>query len=195
MMGSLLTEYLGSPQQDIPVSEGAVSGTVKDEEVIDSSKNSGENLDSSMQKNDNGKSQQLGDAPADSSSSAIDEIKGNSNDRVGNGLEGSHDEYNEVAGEDIHGEASLINESVDLKVSDCLEDRKTSDDGSSISNNDVTAATACQFEDIVAIVDPPRVGLHPTVSKFQYLSPFLLQLFAPLYSKCFHANFKTCPQN
>uniref|UniRef100_A0A0E0D9W8 C3H1-type domain-containing protein n=1 Tax=Oryza meridionalis TaxID=40149 RepID=A0A0E0D9W8_9ORYZ len=176
VMGSLLTEYLGSPQQDIPVSEGAVSGTVKDEEVIDGSKNSGENLDSSMQKNDNGESQQLGDAPADSSSSAIDEIKGNSNDRVGNGLEGSHDEYNEVAGEDIHGEASLINESADLKVSDCLEDRKTSDDGSSISNNDVTAATACQFEDIVAIVDPPRVGLHPTVIKALRTHPRIRRL-------------------
>ncbi|KAF2932498.1 hypothetical protein DAI22_04g002000 [Oryza sativa Japonica Group] len=181
VMGSLLTEYLGSPQQDIPVSEGAVSGTVKDEEVIDSSKNSGENLDSSMQKNDNGESQQLGDAPADSSSSAIDEIKGNSNDRVGNGLEGSHDEYNEVAGEDIHGEASLINESVDLKVSDCLEDRKTSDDGSSISNNDVTAATACQFEDIVAIVDPPRVGLHPTVIKALRTHPRIRRL---VYISC-----------
>uniref|UniRef100_A0A0E0KM18 C3H1-type domain-containing protein n=1 Tax=Oryza punctata TaxID=4537 RepID=A0A0E0KM18_ORYPU len=180
VMGSLLTEYLGSPQHDIPVSEGAVSGTVKDEEVIDGSKNSGENLDSSMQKNDNGESQQLGGASADSSST-IDEIKGNSNDRLGNGLEGSHDEYNEVAGEDIHGEASLINESVDLKVSDCLEDSKTSHDGSSISNNDVTAATACQFEDIVAIVDPPRVGLHPTVIKALRTHPRIRRL---VYISC-----------
>ncbi|KAF0893256.1 hypothetical protein E2562_023508 [Oryza meyeriana var. granulata] len=181
VMGSLLTEYLGSPQQDIPVSEGEVSGTAKDEEVIDGSQNSAENMDSSMQKNDTGESKELRDKSADYPSYAIDEIKGNSNDRVINVLEGSHDEYKEAVGEDTSGEASLVNESVDLKVSDCLEDSKTCHDGSSISNNDMTAAPACQFEDIVAIVDPPRVGLHPTVIKALRTHPRIRRL---VYISC-----------
>ncbi|XP_006652071.2 zinc finger CCCH domain-containing protein 24 [Oryza brachyantha] len=179
VMGSLLTEYLGSPQQDIPVSEGEVSGSVKDEEVIDGSQRS-ENMDSSKEKNDSGENQELRDTPPDCPA-VIDEIKGNSSYRVSNGLEGSHDEYKEPVGEDTCGEASSINESVDLKVSDSLEDSKTCHDGSSIPNNDVTATTACQFQDIVAIVDPPRVGLHPTVIKALRTHPRIRRL---VYISC-----------
>ncbi|KAG8064214.1 hypothetical protein GUJ93_ZPchr0004g38927 [Zizania palustris] len=181
VMDSLLTEYLGSPQKDIPVSEGEVSGTGKGEKVVDDAQSNDENMDSSEQKNENSESQQLRDTLIDSSSCAKDEIKGNSNSKVSNGLEGRHDEYNEAIGEENHGEALLINETVDTKVSDCLEDSNTFHDGSSVSNNDVTAATACQFEDIVAIVDPPRVGLHPTVIKALRTHPQIRRL---VYISC-----------
>uniref|UniRef100_A0A0D9W1R9 C3H1-type domain-containing protein n=1 Tax=Leersia perrieri TaxID=77586 RepID=A0A0D9W1R9_9ORYZ len=182
VMGSLLTEYLGSPQQEIPVSEGEVSVTSKDKEATDDSQNNGENMDSLMPKKDSGEDQQFRDTSADCSS-VIDEIKGTSTDRDSNGLEGSHDENNEAeaVGEDICGEVLLISEPVDMKVSDCLEKSKTCQGGSSTSNNDVTATTACQFQDIVAIVDPPRVGLHPTVIKALRTHPRIRRL---VYISC-----------
>lgn len=170
MMGSLLIEYLGSPQQDIAVSKSnsEVSATGKSEDIVDSTQNNGENMDSSTQKNDDGESPQLTDISVDYPSCASDEIKGKSDDRFSKELVGGHDEYSETVGKKNCEEASLVNEeSIDKKTADCLENSKTCQDCSSISNNVVFAAAACQFKNVVAIVDPPRVGLHPTVSTFQ----------------------------
>jgi tRNA (uracil-5-)-methyltransferase len=172
VMGSLLTEYLGSPQQDLVVSESnsEVGATGKNEDIVDGTKNNGGTMDSSTEKTDNGESQQMGDKSDDHPSSS-DEINGDLGDRVSKHLEGGHDQSNVANGNQNSEEASLLisEESIATKPADCLEHTKTLGDGSSVSNNDTLAATACQFKNFVAIVDPPRAGLHPTVSKFQSL--------------------------
>jgi tRNA (uracil-5-)-methyltransferase len=60
-------------------------------------------------------------------------------------------------------------ESINATSADSLEHSKTCQDDSTTSKNDVPvpASTACQFKNVVAIVDPPHVSLHPTVSKFE----------------------------
>uniref|UniRef100_A0A0A9GCP7 C3H1-type domain-containing protein n=1 Tax=Arundo donax TaxID=35708 RepID=A0A0A9GCP7_ARUDO len=185
VMGSLLTEYLGSPQQDMAASESnsEINDTIKNEDIFDCSENNGENMDSSTLENDNGESEQPRNTLVDHPTCATDEeVKGNSVDRVKKENDGSHDEYDEAAGEQKCGEASLINdESIDATSADSLEHGKTCQDGSSIPNNDVVAATACQFKNVVAIVDPPRVGLHPTVIKALRTHPRIRRL---VYISC-----------
>lgn len=44
------------------------------------------------------------------------------------------------------------------------ECKATSHDGHISEEKGIKDAPVCHFKDIVAIVDPPRVGLHPTVS-------------------------------
>lgn len=169
MIGSLLTEYLGSPQQQIAVSESnsVVNNTSKNEDTINCPENDGENMDSPTEKNNNGESEQPRDRSVDLPTCAGDEdIKGNSVDGVNKEADSSPDEHNEAAGEQNCGEASLINdESTDATSADSLDHGKTCQDSSSIPNNNVLTASACEFKNVVAIVDPPRVGLHPTVSK------------------------------
>ena len=76
--------------------------------------------------------------------------------------------HNVASVEQNCGKASLINDKPFETASDnSLEQGKACKDGSSSPNNNVLAANACQFKNVVAIVDPPRVGLHPTVSKSQ----------------------------
>lgn len=173
MIGSLLTEYLGSAQQYIAASDGSsvTNDTSKNEETIGCLENDEENMDSSTEKQDNGESEQPRDISVDLPSCASDEeIKGDSVERVDKEVDSSPDGPNEAAGEQICGEASLINdESTDTAAADSLEHGKTCQD-SSIPNSNVLASSACQFKNVVAIVDPPRVGLHPTVSKSQPLA-------------------------
>ncbi|VAH40638.1 unnamed protein product [Triticum turgidum subsp. durum] len=153
VMGSLLTEYLGSPQQHIAASESnsEVNGTGKKEDIVGGAEDNGKSMESLTEKNDTG------------------EINEDLDDGVSKELEGGHEQCNEaVRNQNSEEASSLVNEeSVDAKAADCSEHTKTREEGSSISKNDVLAATACQFKNFVAIVDPPRAGLHPTVSKFQ----------------------------
>lgn len=155
MMGSLLTEYLGSPQQRIAASESnsEVNATGKKEDIVGGAENNGKSMESLTEKNDSG------------------EINEDLDNGVSKELEGGHEQCNEaVRNQNSEEASSLVNEeSVDAKAADCLEHTKTREECSSISKNDVLAATACQFKNFVAIVDPPRAGLHPTVSKFQSL--------------------------
>uniref|UniRef100_A0ACD5YCX4 Uncharacterized protein n=1 Tax=Avena sativa TaxID=4498 RepID=A0ACD5YCX4_AVESA len=185
VMGSLLTEYLGSPQQDIAVSESnsEVCATGKNEDIVDGTENSGEAMDSSSEKKDNGESQQLGGKSSDPPTCSSHEINRDLGDRVSKELEGGHDQCNVAVGNQNSEEApSLINEeSIAAKSADSLEHTKTSEDGSSISNKDTLAATACQFKNFVAIVDPPRAGLHPTVIKVLRTHPRIRRL---VYISC-----------
>ncbi|KAM0900902.1 hypothetical protein ACQ4PT_020365 [Festuca glaucescens] len=184
VMGSLLTEYLGSPQQDLVASESnsEVGATGKNEDRVDGTNNNGETMDSSTEKNDNGESQQLGDKSDDHPSSS-DVINGDLGDRVSKQLEGGHDQSNVANGNQNSEEASSLisEESIATKSADCLEHTKTLGDGSSVSNNDTLAATACQFKNFVAIVDPPRAGLHPTVIKVLRTHPRIRRL---VYISC-----------
>jgi len=170
VIGSLLTEYLGSPQQHIAASESnyVINDTGKNEDTINCPESDGENMDSSTEKNDNGENEQPGDRSVDLPTCCGDEdIKGDSVDRVNKEADSSPDEHIEAAVEQSCGEASLINdEPTDAISTDSLEHGKTCQDSSLIQNNNVLAASACQFKNVVAIVDPPRVGLRPTVSKF-----------------------------
>lgn len=154
MMGSLLIEYLGSPQQHIAASESnsEVNAAGKKEDIVDGAENNDKSMDSLTEENDNGESQQLGDKSANHPTCSSKE------------LEGGHEQCNEaVRNQNSEEASSLVNdESVDAKAADGSEHIKT-------SNNDVLAATGCQFKNFVAIVDPPHAGLHPTVSKFQSL--------------------------
>jgi tRNA (uracil-5-)-methyltransferase len=172
VMGSLLTEYLGSPQQDIAVSESnsEVCATEKNEDIVDGTENNGETMDSLTEKNDNGESQHLGDKSADHPTCSSDEINGDLGVRVSKELEGGHAESNVASCNQNSEEASSLigEESIAPKSADCVEHNKTRGDGSSISNNDTLAATAYQFKNFVAIVDPPRAGLHPTVSTLNF---------------------------
>ena len=152
MMGSLLTEYLGSPQQHIAASESnsEVNGTGKKEDIVGGAEDNGKSMESLTEKNDTG------------------EINEDLDDGISKELEGGHEQCNEaVCNQNSEEASSLVNEeSVDAKAADCLEHTKTREDGSSISNNDVLATNASQFKNFVTIVDPPRVRLQPTVSKF-----------------------------
>lgn len=60
MMGSLLTEYLGSPQQHIAASESnsEVNAAGKKEDIVDGAENNDKSMDSLTEENDNGESQQ-----------------------------------------------------------------------------------------------------------------------------------------
>ncbi|KAG2564615.1 hypothetical protein PVAP13_7NG088447 [Panicum virgatum] len=167
VIGSLLTEYLGSPQQHIAASESnsVINDTSKNEDTINCTESDVENMDSSAEKNDNGENEQPRDGSVDLHTCGDEDIKGDSVDRVNKEADSSPDEHIEAAVEQSCGEASLINdEPTDAISTDSLEHGKTCQDSSSIQNNNVLAASACQFKNVVAIVDPPRVGLHPTVS-------------------------------
>ncbi|RLM64414.1 zinc finger CCCH domain-containing protein 24 [Panicum miliaceum] len=185
VIGSLLTEYLGSPQQHIAASQSnlVINDTSKNEDTINCPENDGENMDSSTEKNDNGESEQPRDRSADLPTCFGDEdIKGDSVYRVNKEADSSPDEHNEAAGEQNCGEASLINdEPTDATSADSLDHGKTCQDSSSIPNNNVLAASACQFKNVVAIVDPPRVGLHPTVIKALRTHPLIRRL---VYISC-----------
>ncbi|KAL6650202.1 hypothetical protein ACP70R_009127 [Stipagrostis hirtigluma subsp. patula] len=185
VMGSLLTEYLGSPQQGVAASESnsEINDTSKNDDIINCGENNGENIDSSTQKNDIGENQHPRDMSVDHPTCATDEeIKGNTVDMVNEELEGIHDGYNEADGKQNCGEPQSINdESTDTASADCSEDGKKFQDGSSIRNNNVLAASTCQFKNVVAIVDPPRVGLHPTVIKALRTHPRIRRL---VYISC-----------
>jgi tRNA (uracil-5-)-methyltransferase len=151
VMGSLLTEYLGSPQQDIAASENnsEINDTSNHGDILDCSENNSGKVDSLIQKSENDESQQSRSTPVDLSNC------------------GSHGEPDEADGEKKCEEASSANdEPTNATSANCLEHKKTCQDDTSALKNDVLASTACQFKNVVAIVDPPRVGLHPTVSKF-----------------------------
>ncbi|KQJ81687.1 zinc finger CCCH domain-containing protein 24 [Brachypodium distachyon] len=180
VMGSLLTEYLGSPQQDIADSESnsEVGPTGKKEDTVSGNE---ENLDSLTEKNDNGESPQPKDISTDHPTRVSDEANGGSDNRGSENLEGGH-EYNEAIRKQNSEEASLINaESLDTKAADCLEHTKKSKDDSSISKTSVLPTGASQFKNFVAIVDPPRVGLHPTVIKALRTHPRIRRL---VYISC-----------
>lgn len=163
-MGSLLTEYLGSPQQHVvaPESNSEINDTSKNEDTVDCTGNDGEHIDSSTQVNDNCESQQARDTSFDHPTCASDEVDG-----VDKVVDCSHEEYNVASVEQNCGEASLINDESIETSANSLEQGKACQDDSSNPNDNVLAANACQFKNVVAIVDPPRVGLHPTVSKSQ----------------------------
>ncbi|XP_044329853.1 zinc finger CCCH domain-containing protein 24 [Triticum aestivum] len=167
VMGSLLTEYLGSPQQHIAASESnsEVNATGKKEDIVGGAENNGKSMESLTEKNDSG------------------EINEDLDDGVSKELEGGHEQSNEaVRNQNSEEASSLVNEeSIDAKATDCSEHRKTREEGSSISKNDVLAATACQFKNFVAIVDPPRAGLHPTVIKVLRTHPRIRRL---VYISC-----------
>jgi tRNA (uracil-5-)-methyltransferase len=102
VMGYLLTEYLGSPQQDIAASENnsEINDTSKNGDILDCSENNSEKVDSLIRKSDNGESQQLRDTSVDHPTYASDEeMKGNSVDRVKKEFDGSHGECHEADGE------------------------------------------------------------------------------------------------
>ncbi|TKW02898.1 hypothetical protein SEVIR_7G032500v4 [Setaria viridis] len=186
VIGSLLTEYLGSPQQHIAASESnsIINDTRENEDTVDCLESNGENMDSSTETNNNGESEQPGDMSVDLPTCAGDEeIKEDSMDRVNKEVDSSHNEHNEAAGEQKCGEASLINdECTDTTLSDSLEpgSGKTCQD-SSIPNKNVLDSSACKFKNVVAIVDPPRVGLHPTVIKALRTHPLIRRL---VYISC-----------
>ncbi|VAH24920.1 unnamed protein product [Triticum turgidum subsp. durum] len=167
VMGSLLTEYLGSPQQHIAASESnsEVNGTGKKEDIVGDAENNGKSTESLTEKNESG------------------EINEDLDDGISKELEGGHEQCNEaVCNQNSEEASSLVNEeSVDAKAADCSEHTKTRKEGSSISKNDVLAATACQFKNFVAIVDPPRAGLHPTVIKVLRTHPRIRRL---VYISC-----------
>uniref|UniRef100_N1R476 Zinc finger CCCH domain-containing protein 24 n=1 Tax=Aegilops tauschii TaxID=37682 RepID=N1R476_AEGTA len=167
VMGSLLTEYLGSPQQHIAASESnsEVNGTGKKEDIVGGAENNGKSTESLTEKNDSS------------------EINEDLDDGVSKELEGGHEQCNEaVRNQNSEEASSLVNEeSIDAKAADCSEHTKTREEGSSISKNDVLAATACQFKNFVAIVDPPRAGLHPTVIKVLRTHPRIRRL---VYISC-----------
>jgi len=185
VIGSLLTEYLGSPQQHIAASESnyVINDTGKNEDTINCPESDGENMDSSTEKNDNGENEQPGDRSVDLPTCCGDEdIKGDSVDRVNKEADSSPDEHIEAAVEQNCGEASLINdEPTDATSADSLEHGKMCQDSSSIQNNNELPASACQFKNVVAIVDPPRVGLHPTVIKALRTHPLIRRL---VYISC-----------
>ncbi|KAJ1269789.1 hypothetical protein BS78_06G004200 [Paspalum vaginatum] len=185
VIGSLLTEYLGSPQQHIAASEinSEINDTSKNRDIVDCPENDGENMDSSTQEKNDGESEQPRDTLVDLPTCADgEEINGNAVDSVNKEVDSNPDEYNEAAGEQNVGETSLINDdSSDTTLADSLEHTKTCQDGSSIPNNNVPAASACQYKNVVAIVDPPRVGLHPTVIKALRTHPRIRRL---VYISC-----------
>ncbi|CAD6261479.1 unnamed protein product [Miscanthus lutarioriparius] len=177
VMGPLLTEYLGSPQQQAAASES--NPEINDtSNTIDCTNCDGENIDSSKQRNDNGEGQQPMDTSVDHPTCASDEEV----DGVNKVVDCSHDEYNVASGEQNCGEASLINDKpIETSSDNCLEQGKACQDGSSNPNDNVLAANACQFKNVVAIVDPPRVGLHPTVIKALRTHPRIRRL---VYISC-----------
>ncbi|KAG2570258.1 zinc finger CCCH domain-containing protein 24-like [Panicum virgatum] len=184
VIGSLLTEYLGSPQQHIAASESnsVINDTSKNEDTINCTESDVENMDSSAEKNDNGENEQPRDGSVDLHTCGDEDIKGDSVDRVNKEADSSPDEHIEAVVEQSCGEASLINdEPTDAISTDSLEHGKTCQDSSSIQNNNVLAASACQFKNVVAIVDPPRVGLHPTVIKALRMHPLIRRL---VYISC-----------
>ncbi|TVU06844.1 hypothetical protein EJB05_46880, partial [Eragrostis curvula] len=185
VMGSLLTEYLGSPQQETAASENnsEISDTSKTGDVLDCSERNGESVDGSTQESDSGESQQPRDKPVDHPTCVSDvEIKGNSVDRVDKEVDGSHSEYDDADGERKRREASSVNdESVKETLTESLEHSKTCRDDSTTPKSDILDSTACQFKNVVAIVDPPRVGLHPTVIKALRTHPRIRRL---VYISC-----------
>uniref|UniRef100_A0A8I6WPZ7 C3H1-type domain-containing protein n=1 Tax=Hordeum vulgare subsp. vulgare TaxID=112509 RepID=A0A8I6WPZ7_HORVV len=145
-------------------SNSEVNAAGKKEDIVDGAENNGKSMDSLTEENDNGESQQLGDKSANHPTCSSKE------------LEGGHEQCNEaVRNQNSEEASSLVNdESVDAKAADGSEHIKT-------SNNDVLAAIGCQFKNFVAIVDPPRAGLHPTVIKVLRTHPRIRRL---VYISC-----------
>lgn len=177
VMGPLLTEYLGSPQQQAAASKSnsEIDDTRKTEDMIGCASYDGENIDSSKQRHDNAEGQQPMDTSVDHPTCAS-EVDGM------DVVDCNHDENNVASGEQNCREASLINgKPIETSSDNSLEQGKACKDGSSSPNNNVLAANACQFKNVVAIVDPPRVGLHPTVIKALRTHPRIRRL---VYISC-----------
>ncbi|AQK42347.1 Zinc finger CCCH domain-containing protein 24 [Zea mays] len=167
VMGPLLTEYLGSPQQQAAASKSnsEIDDASKNEDTIGCASYDGENIDSSKQRNDNAEGQQPMGASVDHPTCASEV-----------------DENNVASGEQNCGEASLVNDKpIETASDNSLEQGKACKDGSSSPNNNVLAANACQFKNVVAIVDSPRVGLRPTVIKALRTHPRIRRL---VYVSC-----------
>lgn len=89
-------------------------------------------------------------------------------DEISDTFQGKEDEM-KCAEETIDSEDSVLGP----EGSTCLENENgNSTNESQIQKNSTSEnrnALMHQFKNVVAIVDPPRVGLHPTVSKFIYI--------------------------
>ncbi|ONM19100.1 Zinc finger CCCH domain-containing protein 24 [Zea mays] len=161
VMGPLLTEYLGSPQQQAAASKSnsEIDDTSKTEDMIGCASYDGENIDSSKQRHDNAEGQQPMDTSVDHPTCAS-EVDGM------DVVDCNHDENNVASGEQNCGEASLINgKPIETSSDNSLEQGKTCKDGSSSPNNNVLAANACQFKNVIK-----ALRTHPRIRRLVYIS-------------------------
>ncbi|XP_072985162.1 zinc finger CCCH domain-containing protein 24 [Typha latifolia] len=187
VMGSLLKEYLGVPQQAALDCNGT------------SATNSTENYDSATNNADNG-----GTFQHDACTSrelvcaTADEMLDSSGDRSNEKFEASCEESSENNGADncYNGSSEHELSSCDAKSSVILKSCTTgpkdtipenqnlkdvSRDNCLPEEKGVVIAPLCRFKNVVAIVDPPRVGLHPIVIKALRTHPRIRRL---VYISC-----------
>lgn len=87
----------------------------------------------------------------------------------------------------IPGDSACLEPENGEKASICSEDNNNADVGNavqkgSVSENGITSTQ--QFKNVVAIVDPPRAGLHPTVRIILYCFSIIFMLLIDCYHIC-----------
>lgn len=159
-MGSLLREYLDAPQQQDEVSGIFIND---DKENITDGENGSHN--DRIVGNDvctPGTDAVVDDGSFESLAECLDE-KNNGNFEVAQESKKEGVVPIEHVKETTDG-AFLANESLDCEIAGFKSLRGANQKNTISEENGGSAMSIHQFKDVVAIVDPPRVGLHPIVS-------------------------------
>lgn len=117
-------------------------------------------------------------APTDASPKAILNSNGNSKKSAVVSADSKDNTVTEL--EANHGEENREQENDITDNSKKMEDSSGTDVGPTVACSSESNEKGHRFKNVVAIVDPPRVGLHPTVS-FTFFFGFAMVFFKFFY--------------
>lgn len=155
-MGSLLREYLNAPQ--------------KQDETSRVSRNSNENIIDGENGSHNDKMAGIDAYTPNAvvSNGCVERVSKCSDEKIDEDFEVTRESKEGVLPIDHIKETTdcsfVPNESLDHQMDDIKSSPSVNQENAIPEANGTSAMPIQQFKDVVAIVDPPRVGLHPVVS-------------------------------
>ncbi|XXG44636.1 hypothetical protein AAC387_Pa01g4383 [Persea americana] len=173
VMGSLLREYLNAPQ--------------KQDETSRVSRNSNENIIDGENGSHNDKMAGIDAYTPNAvvSNGCVERVSKCSDEKIGEDFEVTRESKEGVLPIDHIKETTdcyfVPNESLDHQMDDIKSSPSVNQENAIPEANGTSAMPIQQFKDVVAIVDPPRVGLHPVVIKALRTHPRLRRL---VYISC-----------
>ncbi|KAJ6819310.1 zinc finger CCCH domain-containing protein 24 [Iris pallida] len=185
VMGSLLKEYLGIPQEHKEASE--------DTETNSTASTSSEEILLCEGSRNMGVPEQKLEGETPNNSLAIESLNHKTSECSNQKTDGTHvpigslrkcsTECNETNQDNEEGKDARQDNSKCINLNEHNTEGENRGKGNCISEdkNAKDAASVHQFKNVVAIVDPPRVGLHPTVIKVLRTHPRIRRL---VYISC-----------
>lgn len=180
-MGSLLREYLNAPQKQDETS--CVSRNSNEENIID-----GEN----GSHNDKMAGIDAYTPNAVASNGCVEKVSKCSDEKIDEDFEVTRESKEGVLPIDHMKETTdcsfVPNERLDHQMADIKSSPSVNQENAIAEANGTSATPSQQFKDVVVIVDPPRVGLHPVVSN----NPLLVSSFFSILPVYILQSFKAC---